>query len=36
MAYGNISCEQGKVYERMDKRTDASNDNIPSAWKAMG
>ena len=31
-----LSCGQGKVYEQMDGRTDAGNDNTPSAWKAKG
>ena len=35
-----LSCGQGKVYGQMDsqtdRRTDAGNDNIPSAWKAKG
>ena len=31
-----LSCGQGKVYGRMDGRTDTGNDNIPSAWKAKG
>ena len=28
-----LSCGQGKV---DDRRTDAGNDNTPSAWKAKG
>ena len=36
-----LSCGQGKVYGRQtdggtDRRTDAGNDNTPSAWKAKG
>ena len=31
-----LSCGQGKVYGQMDGRTDAGNDNTPSAWKAKG
>ena len=35
-----LSCRQGKVYGqtdgRMDGRTDAGNNNTPSAWKAKG
>ena len=34
------SCGQGKVYGqtdgRMDRRTDAGNDNTPLAWKTKG
>ena len=29
-----LSCRQSKVYGRTDGRTDAGNDNTPSAWKA--
>ena len=32
--YDKLSCRQGKVYGQMDGRTDAGNDNTPSAWKA--
>ena len=28
-----LSCGQGKVYERTDRQTDAGNDNTPSAWQ---
>ena len=35
-----LSCKQGKVYERTngqrDRRTDAGNGNTPSAWKSKG
>ena len=35
-----LSCRQSKVHGRMDRwtdrRTDAGNDNTPSAWKAKG
>ena len=34
---GELSCGQGEVYGRVDRRmTDAGNDNTPSAWKARG
>ena len=31
-----LSCEQSKVYGRTGGRTDAGNDNTPSAWNVMG
>ena len=31
-----LSCGQGKVYRQMDRRTEAGNNNTPSAWKAKG
>ena len=30
-----LSCGQSKVYRRSDRRTDAGNDNTPSAWKPI-
>ena len=32
----DLSCGQGKVYGRTDRRADTGNDNTPSVWKAKG
>ena len=31
-----LSCDQGKVYERTYRRTGTGNDNTHSSWKAKG